>query len=1453
MERTRTIRERLIAWVMALAMVFGMIPSRVFAADTPVINVSSSKTYSMDDAATPVYLGAYLTNDEGGTWSYVSDDTSVVTVTSSSGNVTLVGAGTTLITVDFTSSTGVKAERKTVSVEVTAATPVLNVTPSSVTLTPSSGFVNLTATVTNPIANGTITWHIEDDYKSKLKINKTTGNEVSIYAEASNSFTTDIIVSYDGAVSQVITVTFEGTDPVSGDYYLPNVTWNEEGDIVNKTTTSSASRLPNIGAVISTEAAGGIWFESLDAAVTEFQSQAEFVLYGDMQSITNISVASGNTYGRTFSYEEVGQTQARFWIDFNNNGSFDSDTEGLSGSYKEFTITNTGIKLSQSTLDMGTYTSSTEIYVYSYGDVGSLSASSQNPALVSITTELSTAAPLAMTIVVSSKGETGSTLIMVEPSSGGSVSLAVKVSDNVGDIIYPDLTANESNPLWFKDIIAQMHDVAGEIYSNEALVRIQSLELESTSMGVLHYGYKNSEYTGGAVGTSLSYYISGSPNISDIVYVPLSTFSGTAVIKYTGYTTSERSFYGEIHVTVGENPNAGVTTSPQDPVDLSSTIFATIAETSMGQSIDYLVFNLPDPNDAVMYYDYTDASNYHHKITQGEQLSLSDLNNVTVITAPGFGTPAQDPINNVSYLEIPYIAVGVNGTVIYEVLVITVTPYEDYGPIFYNTRMGEYLNFVTEDFHVNSRNNSKHDLSTGYDMASVTFTLPDPTMGTLYWNYISPTEYQSKVTSETVYYATARDPQISQVSFVPASGFTGSVNIPFVGTNTTGASYAGTVQINVTSEQSQDINYICTSGSSVFFYEEDFNQFSRDWVGNNVNYITFTNLENINTMSQGTLKLNPTNSVAVVEGQPYYRTASPYMSAIYFESVAGYTGTVEINFEGMSTTGQAFAGTISIVVTNQNVVSIPYSGTRYEPVELGDRGVQNFQHYAYERTSSDLDYVRFVLPDSAEGTLYYDFTSVDEYESLVTGDLDYYAEKSNYLSKVTFVPNDNFSGVCNVNFTAWGTNGQSYVGRLVITVADSGDPLHYQIHGGETVSFGTYGLNAFCKDSTNSDLSYITLNGLPTVSQGTLYESFNEYSASNSAADTSTRYYYNNSNYSEITDLVFQSTTYFIGTVTIPFTATAVSGATCSGNITIVVLPQEADGYVIYNTTFSPVIFNTADISDQWDGATIDYITLHNLPGNSTGTLYYENNLNSFATLDTPYYGYNPDRGTSIDTLIFVPKAAYTGTVTLAYTAVTLAGSEFIGEIQIVVSPLMQSAYFSDMYNHTWAISSADYLYSTGVTSGVASGSYGPSNLISRGDYALMIQKAFRFGDIAGEPFSDVPTSSYYSNAITTLRYMGVLSGSDNMYNPTESISRQDAMIMMHKAMVAANKSLPSADLLVLYGFRDVTSIYTYAADSLSIMVQAGIVDGDSSGYLNPQNLMTRAEMAIVMHKAMTY
>ena len=89
-------------------------------------------------------------------------------------------------------------------------------------------------------------------------------------------------------------------------------------------------------------------------------------------------------------------------------------------------------------------------------------------------------------------------------------------------------------------------------------------------------------------------------------------------------------------------------------------------------------------------------------------------------------------------------------------------------------------------------------------------------------------------------------------------------------------------------------------------------------------------------------------------------------------------------------------------------------------------------------------------------------------------------------------------------------------------------------------------------------------------------------------------------------------------------------------------------------------------------------------------------------------------------------------------------------------------------------------------------------------------------------------------------------------FHPNSSLTRQDAMVMLYQAMLAGGMEVPQGDLSVLNKFTDRASIADYAMQRVASLVQMGVVSGDTNHRLKPQQAISRAEMAAILHSALT-
>ncbi len=174
------------------------------------------------------------------------------------------------------------------------------------------------------------------------------------------------------------------------------------------------------------------------------------------------------------------------------------------------------------------------------------------------------------------------------------------------------------------------------------------------------------------------------------------------------------------------------------------------------------------------------------------------------------------------------------------------------------------------------------------------------------------------------------------------------------------------------------------------------------------------------------------------------------------------------------------------------------------------------------------------------------------------------------------------------------------------------------------------------------------------------------------------------------------------------------------------------------------------------------------------------------------------------------------------------------------------SSGFSDMHAHGWAekavkaLHERDVLYSNGHT-------FTPGETVTRADFAYMLMRALEIPQGEAESFSDVKVTDYFAEEVQSGRAHGLLHGmGENTFGAYEPISRQDLMTMCLRAAQYAGKlqDVQAGDLSV---FSDSVAIAEYAMDAVSMMVGAGVIEGNADGTINPLGNATRAEAAVMI------
>ncbi len=165
---------------------------------------------------------------------------------------------------------------------------------------------------------------------------------------------------------------------------------------------------------------------------------------------------------------------------------------------------------------------------------------------------------------------------------------------------------------------------------------------------------------------------------------------------------------------------------------------------------------------------------------------------------------------------------------------------------------------------------------------------------------------------------------------------------------------------------------------------------------------------------------------------------------------------------------------------------------------------------------------------------------------------------------------------------------------------------------------------------------------------------------------------------------------------------------------------------------------------------------------------------------------------------------------------------------------------FSDMPKD-WSSEALSKAVENGLLAGY-NGKLMPEASLTRAQMAAIINRAFgsyALGSI--DSYIDVPESKWYRNDMAKAVQMKTFFGSGNMLNPESNITREEAFIVMARAM----KLEPSGSMPA--GFSDLDEISIWAKGEVFALINAGYVKG-SNGLINPKGSITRAEFAQLMH-----
>ncbi len=168
---------------------------------------------------------------------------------------------------------------------------------------------------------------------------------------------------------------------------------------------------------------------------------------------------------------------------------------------------------------------------------------------------------------------------------------------------------------------------------------------------------------------------------------------------------------------------------------------------------------------------------------------------------------------------------------------------------------------------------------------------------------------------------------------------------------------------------------------------------------------------------------------------------------------------------------------------------------------------------------------------------------------------------------------------------------------------------------------------------------------------------------------------------------------------------------------------------------------------------------------------------------------------------------------------------------------------FSDVAGDAWYYDAVRYASENGLMGGYGNGMFGPNDNLSRAQFAqILFNKEGRPVVNYLLRYNDVADGAWYTEAVRWATSQGVVSGYGNgMFGPNDIITREQLAVMLWRyagSPAATDKELH---------FTDADQASGFALEALRWAVENSIINGKSGGILDPQGLATRAEAAQIL------
>ncbi|MDP4093935.1 MAG: S-layer homology domain-containing protein [Bacillota bacterium] len=178
---------------------------------------------------------------------------------------------------------------------------------------------------------------------------------------------------------------------------------------------------------------------------------------------------------------------------------------------------------------------------------------------------------------------------------------------------------------------------------------------------------------------------------------------------------------------------------------------------------------------------------------------------------------------------------------------------------------------------------------------------------------------------------------------------------------------------------------------------------------------------------------------------------------------------------------------------------------------------------------------------------------------------------------------------------------------------------------------------------------------------------------------------------------------------------------------------------------------------------------------------------------------------------------------------------------------------FNDVSANSWYAKAVSFIAARGITTGTGNGNYSPDTKLTRGEFLVMMMRAYGIipDKSPKDNFADAG-STYYTGYLAAAKRLGISGGvGNNMFAPERKITRQEMFTLLYNALKVIGQLPEWNSGKKLSNFSDAEQVASWAKDAMTFFVGSGTISG-SGGKLSPAGTATRAEMAQIIYNLLS-